>query len=153
MSDFPFSIPTTQPPSHFTLTFSQRVINGNQAGLMRVMPSYDSQQDIFFVNVPFSYKIIGMSLSLDKDSPTYDNKDYDFQLRTRPKDSATTTESALTSVGETLSFNNVLKSTSRSALFTNPQTITNEHDLGLRVDSTATSSSPEYGVILWCQTV
>ena len=152
MSDFPFSIPTTQPPSHFTLTFSQRVINVNQGGLMRVMPSYDSQQDIFFVNVPFSYKIIGMSLSLDRDTGP-DDKDYDFQLRTRPKDSATTAEADLTSVGETLSFDGVLKATSRSALFTNPPTITNAVDMGLNVESTATSSSPEYGVILWCQTV
>jgi|TARA_R110000822_G_scaffold18069_1_gene60039 hypothetical protein len=154
MSDFPFSISSPHiPPTIFTLGFSQRVINVDQDGLLRVMPNFDSRQDIFFINLPFTFKVIGMSLSLDTDV-NGGGKDYDFQLRTRPKDSATTAEADLTAAGDILSFDNVASKTSRSALFTDPQTITNANDVGLRVDSnTGAALSPEYGVILYCQTV
>ena len=147
----PFSIPSKQPKPIFTLSFSQRVLNGTQDGLMRLIPSADSLQNIFFVNVPFTYKIIGMSLSLDGDDGG--NKDYEFQLRRRPKDSGITTEADLTAVGDIIAFDDVLKSTSRSALFTDPQTITSENDIGLRVDSNASGLSPEFGVILYCQLI
>lgn len=153
MSDFPFSITRTGNTAKpiFTLSFSQRVANGGQDGLMRLIPSLGSEQNIFFVNVPFTYKIIGMSLSLDGDSGG--NKDYQFQLRRRPKDSDKTIEADLTAVGDIIAFDNVLRSTSRSALFTDPQTITSENDIGLRVDSNVGGLSPEYGVILYCQLI
>ena len=149
----PFDIPRTGNTAKpiFTVSFCQRVANGEEDGLMRLMPSVGSNNNIFFVNVPFTYKIIGMSLSLDGD--TGGNKDYEFQLRRRPKDSGTTSEASLTAVGDIIAFDDVLKSTSRSALFTDPQTITSENDIGLRVDSTASGLTPEYGVILYCQLI
>jgi len=153
MSDFPFSITRTgnTPKPIFTVSFCQRVGNANEDGLLRLMPSVGANNNVFFVNVPFTYKIIGMSLSLDGD--TGGNKDYEFQLRRRPKDSDKTIEADLTAVGDIIAFDNVLRSTSRSALFTDPQTITSENDIGLRVDSNVGGLSPEYGVILYCQLI
>tara|TARA_B110000261_G_C12853349_1_gene265249 strand:+ start:280 stop:537 length:258 start_codon:yes stop_codon:yes gene_type:complete len=84
------------------------------------------------------------------DSDTGDNKDYAFTIHTRPKNSAS---SAGTAVGDTLTFVDVLKSTSRSGLFILPQTITNQVDVGVHLNATASSSSPEFIMTLYCQTV
>tara|TARA_R110000803_G_scaffold102432_1_gene170512 strand:- start:916 stop:1368 length:453 start_codon:yes stop_codon:yes gene_type:complete len=150
MSDFPFSIPSAHhAPTIFPIAFTPRANNGDLDGMMRIPHSSSPlDQNIFFTNIPFNYKVIGLTVSMDDDSGG--GKDYDFTIHTRPKNSASTTGTA---VGDTLSLDDVLASTSRSALFSNQQTISNEVDMGVHLNSNAANFSPEFIMTLYCQTV
>lgn len=75
------------PPTIFPLSFTPRINNTNLDGMMRIpFSTAPLEQNIFFTNTPFTYKIIGLSLSLDSDDGG--NKDYVFTIHTRPKNSA-----------------------------------------------------------------
>jgi len=75
------------PPTIFPLSFTPRINNTNLDGMMRIpFSTAPLEQNIFFTNTPFTYKIIGLSLSLDSDDGG--NKDYAFTIHTRPKNSA-----------------------------------------------------------------
>ena len=156
MSDFPFSIggrPRTDTPSYFGIDFFPRTFNGDLDGLQfltQVGPDPTvGPNPIMFINLPFSYKVIGLSASFDTDSGSFD---YDFQIFTR--DVGTGGNGA--AVGDVIQFSTVTGdggTRTHSALFTTPQDITSSKDVALNLDSTASGGSPEFIIKLWCQTV
>lgn len=111
MSDFPFSSgdrPRTDTPSYFGIDFFLPTYNANLDGLQyltQVGPDPDVVPNpILFINLPFSYKIIGVSIALDTDGPhTGSGKNYHFQIQTRP---AGNSENTGTALGDVLELNN-----------------------------------------------
>lgn len=153
MSDFPFSIPRRDaaPTSYFGIDFFPRTFNADLDGLQyltQVGPDPTvSPPAVSFVNLPFNYKIIGLSMSIDTDVGS--SFDYDFQVYERDAN----TDGGGTAVGDVISFDAVTVSTSRSALFNTPHSVTPSKDIALNLDSDAASNSGEYILKLWCQTV
>ena len=156
MSDFPFSIPSRNFSSTpmFGIDFFARAYNnvGDSNGLQKlagVGPQIDTPNAIYFVNLPFTFKIIGMTFSIDSDNGS--GYDYDWQIFTRQAN----TGGMGSGVGDVISFDDVTSNYSYSALFTDPQTIvTGTTEIGLNLATTASgNASPEYIVKLWCQVV
>ena len=148
-SDLTTTIPAA-PTSYFGIDFFPRTFNGDLDGLQLLTQIGPDQtvgpQAISFINLPFNYKIIGLSMSIDDDGNSFN---YDFQVYTRTAG----TDGGGTAVGDVISFDSFEQSKSRSALFTTPQDITPSKDVSIHLDSTATGFSGEYILKLWCQTV
>ena len=141
---------TTIPTSYFGIDLFPRIFNADLDGLQyltQVGPDPTvGPQPISFINLPFNYKIIGLSMSIDSDG---NSLDYDFQIYERDANTA----GGGAAVGDVISFDSVDKSTSRSGLFNTPHSVTPSKDIALNLDSTATGNSGEYILKLWCQTV
>ena len=145
--------------SYFGIDFFPRTHNDDLDGLQyltQVGPDPTvAPQPISFINLPFNYKIIGLSMSIDSDGLLFDTistaSDYDFQVYTRTAG----TDGGGTAVGDVISFDAFDKSTSRSGLFTTPQDITPSKDVAIHLDSDATGieGNGEYILKLWCQNV
>jgi len=157
MSDFPFSSggPRTDTPSYFGIDFFPTTFNADLDGLQYLssigpVPG-EAPDPILFINLPFSYKIIGVSIALDTDGPhTGSGKNYHFQIQTRPAGNNVNTGTAL---GDVLELNNVKSRMSKSGLFTTNMVIGPSLDIALHLDSTASGASPEIIMKLWCHTV
>ena len=145
---------SSSSPSIFGIDFFARAYNdqGVLDGLQKlagVGPQIDTPNALYFVNLPFTFKIIGMTFSVDSDNGS--GEDYDWRIFTRQAN----TGGMGAAVGDVISIDDVASNYSYSALFTDPQTIvTGTTEIGLNLDSTATGlASPEYIVKLWCQVV
>ena len=142
----------------FGIDFFARAYNnvGNLNGLQKlagVGPQIDTPNAIYFVNLPFTFKIIGMTFSIDSDNGS--GYDYDWQIITRPANTGVMQTLQDGSAGDVISFDDVVSNYSYSALFTDPQTIvTGTKEIGLNLATNASgNASPEYIVKLWCQVV
>jgi hypothetical protein len=135
----------------FGIDFFARAYNTTVDGLQKlagVGPQIDTPNALYFVNLPFTFKIIGMTFSVDSDNGS--GEDYAWQIFTRQAN----TGGMGAAVGDVINFNDVTSNYSYSALFTEPQTIvTGTTEIGLNLYSTATTNSPEYIVKVWCQVV
>ena len=153
----PFDIPRSQTTasSYFGIDFFPTTFNADLDGLQYLssigpVPG-EAPDPILFINLPFSYKIIGVSIALDSDGPhTGSGKNYHFQIQTRPAGNNVNTGTAL---GDVLELNNVKSRMSKSGLFTTNMVIGPSLDIALHLDSTASGGSPEILMKLWCQTV
>ena len=145
--------PSTQ--GYFGIDFFPTTFNGDLDGLQyltQVGPDPNvGPNPIMFINLPFNYKVIGVSIALDTDGPhTGTGEDYHFQIQTR---TAGNNENTGTPVGDVLQLNNVKSRMSKSGLFTTNMSYGPSTDIALHLDSTASGASPEIIMKLWLQTV
>tara|TARA_R110000823_G_C15700511_1_gene476408 strand:+ start:73 stop:609 length:537 start_codon:yes stop_codon:yes gene_type:complete len=141
---------TAAPTSIFGIDYFPRTFNADLDGLQyltQLGPDPGAPLNpISFINLPFNYKIIGVSMSIDSDGGSLD---YDFQIYERDAN----TNGGGAAVGDVLSFDDVEYSTSRSGLFNTPHSVTPSKDIALHLDASTTGNSGEVIFKIWCQTV